>query len=308
MRILFGLICFELLCGGLRAEGAGQYYMEPVVRVRGAVRLADVVRAEGVSVTDRVLFSALEEPYFLSRSELLRYTGEAVVYGQGSWIVPLTRTMGEAEILSRLRASIERLPGGSDFLARHALRVHGSIQTTPQGTGLTFRLPARASALSAGRRVIAADLVVPQNGQERTLVRSQIDVQISKRQKALVARRDLERGTRLSAADFTVEVREFDDDVRLAQENSVGHTLLSDIKEGAVIGASALQKAHTVRRGQSVSAVLNRGSVILRCRAMAMADADLGQELPVRILLPSGRKTDILKANVTGENTVVLSR
>lgn len=282
--------------------------MEPVVRVRGAVRLADVVRAEGVSVADRVLFSALEEPYFLSRSELLRHTGEAVVYGQGTWIVPLTRTMNDAELQGRLRASIERLPGGADFLSRHVIRIHGSIQTTPQGTGLTFRLPARANALSAGRRVIAADLVVPQNGQERILVRSQIDVQISRRQKAMVARRDLVRGAKLTAADFTVEVREFDDDVRIAEESAVGHTLLADIKEGAVIGANALQKTRTVRRGQSVSAVLQRGAVVLRCRALAMADADLGQDLPVRILLPSGRKTDILKANVTGENTVVLTR
>jgi flagella basal body P-ring formation protein FlgA len=301
-----GIIAALLLCGALFAEGQGQYYMEPVVRVKGSVRLADVVRAEGMAVPDLELFPSLEEPYFLSRSELMKHTGQAVVYGQGSWIVPLTRTMDQDELLSKLRSSIERLPGGADFLSRHVLRVRGELKTTPQGTGLTFRLPARANSLSVGRRVIAADLVVPENGQDRILVRSQIDVQISRRQKALVARRDLARGTKLSAADFRVEIREFDDDAKPAEENSVGQTLLSDIREGHVIGASSLQKFRTVRRGQSVQAVFQKGAVVLRCRALAMADADTGQELPVRILLPSGRKTDILKANVTGENTVVL--
>lgn len=294
------------LSGALLAEGQAQYYMEPVVRAAGPVRLADVVRAEGVTARDLVLFASLEEPYFLSRSELMKHTGQAIVYGQGTWIVPLSRTLNEAEILSRLRSSIERLPGGADFLSRHVLRVRGELKTTPQGTGLTFRLPARANALAAGRRVIAADLVVPENGQERILVRSQIDVQISRRQKVLVARRDLARGTRLGPGDFAVEVRELDDDQKPAEESAAGHTLVSDVREGHIIGASSLQLTRAVRRGQSVQAVFQKGSVVLRCRALAMADADLGQEIAVRILLPSGRKTDILKANVTGENSVTL--
>ncbi|MCE9597897.1 MAG: flagellar basal body P-ring formation chaperone FlgA [Spirochaetia bacterium] len=288
-----------------------QMYLEPVARVRAErVLLRDVARLEGGGPGDQVLLGKISEPYYLSREELQTTVKEKpeAIFGPGVWVVPLTKKLTSIEVLDQLKLAIRRLPGGDDFLSKHTLKVASELETS-SGSAMVFRLPARASQLSAGRRIISADMIVPDNGKDRTLMRQQIDVEIAKRVRVPVAARDLRRGETIKAGDFRLVTRELTtDNERFASENPVGQRVLSDVEEGKTLHSSEVQHFPTVRRGQSLTLVHQTPGIVLKCRSTALQDGEPGGRIDVRIVLPSGQKSDIRKADVVDEKTAVLAR
>ncbi|MBL8020137.1 MAG: flagellar basal body P-ring formation protein FlgA [Leptospirales bacterium] len=288
-----------------------QMYLEPVARIRSEkVLLRDVARLEGGGPAELVLLGKISEPYYLSREELQTTVKEKpeAIFGPGVWIVPLTKRLSSAEVLDQLKLAIKRLPGGDDFLGKHTLRVSSELETS-QGTGVVFRLPARAAQLSSGRRIISADLIVPDNGKDRTLMRQQVDVEIARRTRVPVAARDLRRGETIKPGDFRLVTRELTtDNERFASENPVGLRVLSDVDEGKALHSSEIQYFPTIRRGQSVTLIHQTPGIVLKCRSTALQDGEPGSRIDVRIVLPSGQKSDIRKADVVDEKTAVLVR
>jgi len=308
IRSLIGLTLL-VLAGDLAAY---QLYLEPVARIHASqVSLKDVARLEGQGPAETILLGNLSEPYYMSREELLRSLKEQpeATYGSGVWIVPLTKNLSSAEIVEQLKTTIKRIPGGDIFLATHTLKVSTQLQSPEQGIALVFRLPSRVSQLSSGRRIVAADIVVPENGKERTLIRQQIDLEIRKRAKITVATRRLTRGETVKTGDFRIETRESDSDSeKFAGENPVGLKVLSDVEDGKPLHSSEVQKSVTVRRGQTLILIHQTPGIVLRCKSTALSDGEPGHRIDVRILLPSGQKSDIRKADVIDENTAVLAR
>ncbi len=289
---------------------AYRLYLEPVVRTSGgAVKLSEVARLEGEGPGDRVLLASVREPYYLSREDISRALGAEceTIYGPGVWVVPLTKNLSSEETQESLKSAIRRLSGGDEFLTHHNLRVSGGLKLPEQGTEVVYRLPPQASRLAAGKLVIAVDLVVPENGKDRTLLRQQIEVTILRLAKVPVAARRLDAGEKIARGDYRIETKELDSDVeKFAPENLLGSRLIDSVEEGKPIYASHLRKTTTVRRGQSITLVHQTGGIVVRCKSTSLTDAEPGGRIKVRILLPSGKKSDIKEADVVDETTAVL--
>ncbi|HNL69917.1 MAG TPA: flagellar basal body P-ring formation chaperone FlgA, partial [Leptospiraceae bacterium] len=151
--------------------------------------------------------------------------------------------------------------------------------------------------------------IVPDNGKDRTLLRQQVELVIYRQVKVAVATHTLDQGDVIAHGDFKMETRELDSDVeKFAPENLVGQRLIDRVDAGKPIYASQLRKTSTVRRGQSITLIHQTPGIVVRCKSTSLTDAEPGGRIKVRILLPSGKKTDIKEADVVDENTAVLAR
>lgn len=291
---------------------AFKLFLEPVVRTQGGpVRLSDVSRSEGDSPKDKVILGSIREAYFLSRDEIQRAAGTdcEAVYGPGVWVVPLTKTQDAEEAVESMKSAIRRLSGGEEFLKKHTIKVSAGLKMPEQGASAVYRLPPQANKLAAGRMIVAVDLIVPDNGKDRTLLRQQVELVIYRQVKVAVATHTLDQGDVIAHGDFKMETRELDSDVeKFAPENLVGQRLIDRVDAGKPIYASQLRKTSTVRRGQSITLIHQTPGIVVRCKSTSLTDAEPGGRIKVRILLPSGKKTDIREADVVDENTAVLAR
>jgi flagella basal body P-ring formation protein FlgA len=301
-------------------------YLENQVEVPpGAVRLGDIARIEGDTggIGDKLLFRELREPRYVKASELRESLSVGApespdrVYGAGTWIIPLGRELDAAELELMLREQLAAIPGGAELHEDTVLRIapNTRIRVPAGGVRLIFRLPARASSLTAGKRILPLDVLpASETGRRTVFARHQLQVGILKKKRVAIATRDLPIGHRLGPGDYRFEVREFDNvEARFAEGDLSKRRVMSNIPGGVILTTSNVQVMPAVRRGQSLSLVYQRPGMVFRVRSVAMRDGEIGEQIPVRVLFPAsgGRSSStsdasrILNVTIVAEDSVV---
>lgn len=294
-----------LLAGGERLCAFSVYLQSDVVVETFPVLLKHVARVEGGGAKDprgQVLFETLRSPVYLTREDLIKRLGTDrtdTVYGSGTWIVPAVEKLTAKDIRALLERSISALPGGPEFLKTAEIRISPSetIKSTPEGTNLIFRLPSRASALSAGKRVIPVDLTV----EKKNLFRQSLNVEIIRRAEVFVAVRDLEVGERLTKDDFRTEVREFDHEDIPKLPLPLHRRVMARIPAGNMLTAASVQVLPAVRRGENVELVLQRPGIIIKVRSTAQSDGNVGDVVNFRMNLPATNRSVDAKGRIVSE-------
>ncbi|MCR9143110.1 MAG: flagellar basal body P-ring formation chaperone FlgA [bacterium] len=299
------------------------YLQDKVSVAAGPVRLGDIARVDGEQeagrISGKLLFQDLRAPRYIGAAQLKQSLGAKGpenlerVYGSGTWIIPLGRELNAADLEALLKKQIAALPGGAELYDSAALRLaqNSRIQVPAAGVRLVFRLPARASSLTPGKRIIPLDILPIQSASRGNTVfaRHQIQIAIFKKQPVAVATRDLPVGHRLTPGDFRMEVRELDnDEIRYATGELLNRRVMSATKSGAEFTTSNVQVMPAVRRGQSLSLVYQRPGLVFRVRSVALQAGEIGQVIPVRVLYPAANKSRSvrrLSARIVNETTAV---
>jgi len=279
-----------------------------------SVKVKDIARVEGEErpgeISEKIILDNITSPVYLSRDQIQRNLGNVDhIFGAGVWVVPLSRPLDADAVKSLLMEQIRRLPDGSAFLESAVLSLDPLEIKAGPGSRLEFRLPNRAGSISPGRRIFALDLVATDDrGHSVNLMRQQVPVHIFKKISVPVATRDLETGETMREGDWTMEIREVDHlETRYATGSLTGRRVLSSMRKGNELTASSVQFIPAVRRGQSMDVVYQTQSVVVRCRSVAGRDGSIGEVVPVRLIFPSGTRSDA-KARITDEGTGVLER
>jgi len=296
------------------------YLRNKVLVQKFPVRLADVgrvehVRSDAEMLAEKVVLASLAEPVYLSADrfkEALKDTALERVFGAGVWIVPLTGSLDGTQLKERIEAEIRRREGGALYLESHVVKLDSTAKLSlPVSTAsLVFQFPGSLRSFSAGRRVLAVDIM----GQEkpgknpRVLHRQQIGLWIYKKKQVAIARHDLAMGQRLKAEDFQLVEKELDgDEARYASGNLVGLRVMQNVKAGDVLLRSVVQAMPLVRRGQQLTLVVQKPGIVLKSRSIALTDANAtGELLRVRPLLPGGQNRSGVSARVVDEDHAVL--
>ncbi len=303
LRILLTAVLF--LAGGGRLSAFSVYLQSDVVVESFPVLLKHVARVEGGGVKNpgsQILFENLRAPVYLTREDLVKRLGTDradSVYGSGTWIIPAVEKLSAKDIRVLLERSISALPGGIDFLKTAEIRIGASdtIKSTPEGTNLVFRLPSRASALSAGKRVIPVDLTV----EKKNLFRQSLNVEIIRRAEVFVAVRDLEVGERLTKDDFRSEIREFDHEDIPKLPVPLHRRVMARIPAGNMLTAASVQVLPAVRRGENVELVLQRPGIVIKVRSTAQSDGNVGDVVNFRMNLPATNRSVDAKGRIVSE-------
>lgn len=293
------------LSAGERLSAFSVYLQSDVVVESFPVRLKHIARVEGGGAKDpgsRIVFENLRSPVYLTREDLVKRLGvdkADSVYGSGTWVVPAVEKISGKDIRVLLERSISALPGGPEFLKTADIRIAAadSIKSTPEGTNLVFRLPSRASALSAGKRVIPVDLTV----EKKNLFRQSVNVEIVRRAEVFVAVRDLEVGERLTQDDFRTEIREFDHEDIPKLPVPLHRRVMARIPAGNILTAASVQVLPAVRRGENVELVLQRPGVIIKMRSTAQSDGNVGDIVNFRMILPATNRSVDAKGRIVSE-------
>ncbi|MBE7438066.1 MAG: flagellar basal body P-ring formation protein FlgA [Spirochaetales bacterium] len=283
------------------------------------VRIQDLARVEHArqdaeTLSQKVVIASLEEPLYLTADrfkEALKDTPLERVFGAGVWVVPLTGTLEGTGLKDRLEAEIRTREGGNVYLQSHVVRLDSTARLSlpVSARSLIFQFPASLRSFSAGRRVLAVDIM----GQEkpgknpRVLHRQQIGLWIYKKKQVAVAKHDLAMGHRLKSDDFELVEKEIDgDDARYASGNLVGLRVMQNVKTGDVLLRSVVQAMPLIRRGQQLTLVVQKPGIVLKSRSVALSDAESGGTLRVRPLLPGGQNRSGVTARVIDEDHAVL--
>lgn len=294
-------------------------YLQPrAISKKNVVRMGDIARVEGErrpgDIRDKVVVQDLRAPLFISRAELEQKLSGGPdrldrVYGRGVWIVPLTEKLSAEKILAVLRANLERMPGGKDFLENHRLRIDGEarLDGTPDESALHFVLPSRIDLLSPGMRMITVDVRGDEDGRTRVLMRQHVPVRIYRRVKVAVATRALGVGERLQAGDWREEIREIDyAPARYVTGDLDGRRVMSKLPVGSLLTAATVQVMPAVRRGMRVELVHQTPGLVFKIQSVAGRDGKIGDVIPVTAVFPTGKGKRELNARVVDDGRVVL--
>lgn len=304
------------LCAATSLGAQNLYFKNTVELPAGDVRLGDVARVEGdPALARRLLFRDLKRPRYLSARELRESSAAdglsfQNIYGAGVWIIPLGRELTETELTALLIEQIRALPDGADALQKFVIRVapNSRVSAPADGVRLNFRLPGRAASLSSGRRIVPLD-ITPEGGERagEILARRQIQAIVLRVVQVPVARRDLRIGERLSAADYAYERRELEgEEVRYPSGDLSGRRVMAGLQAGEALSDSHVQILPAVRRGQQLRLVYQSPGIVLRLRASALEDGEVGRTIRVQPLFPSGARSDTLKARIVSEDSALI--
>lgn len=317
-------------------------YLQNKVEVpAGAVRLGAIARVSGADsdvVARKLLFRDLQAPRYIRASDLRRSLGAKTasdqsgiqnarktaaapgqlerVYGPGTWVIPLGRTLDATALNQLLASRLAELNGGADFLRGSVVRIspNTKLRVPAQGVETIFRLPARAASLRPGKRMIPLDVLSASDG-KTILARHQIQLEILAKRRIAVAARDLPVGHRLSAGDFRYEERELsqnDLETRYLNEDPANRRVMANIQSGDAFTTSNVQSMPAVRRGQSLSLVYQRPGLVFRLRSVALRNGEIGETIPVRVLFPAGgnsaARSRSLNVRIVSETTVVFEK
>ncbi len=294
-------------------------YLHPRALVTGsAVYMKDIARVAGElhapAISQILVMRDIRSPVFITNEQLrekLQGSSERLdrIFGTGVWIVPINRQFTSDELSSILKTQIRALQGGDAFLQKSVLRIESSnIHSVLEGADILFRLPSRASALSPGRRVFSLDLTTRDAaGRPVTLERQQVTVHIFRKEEIPVAARDLTPGEILNDGDWIIETREVDSlDTRYPSGQLRGRRVLTAIHKGMELRAAAVQFLPAVRRGQTIEVVHQGIGIVIKCRSVAGRDGNVGDLIPVRLVLPSGGRTQSRQARIVADGSAVL--
>ena len=313
-----------LICAfcGLSAGPVSAYslylYSKALVRT-DTVRLRDIARVQGEDgpgvVADKVVVRGLKKPFYISRKQLetrLKNGPEKLdwVYGSGVWIVPLTRKMTNADLERLFRNQVKQITGGTEYLknAHIEFQTRKGVLHVPAAGRLKFTLPRSTKFLRPGPRRISLSIgVARKNGRFRVLHRYHVPMKIMRRIRAAVATRGLRPGARLAPGDWKVkEILTDDDAARYVHRNLRGRRVMTRIGAGGLLTDSNVRESPDVRRGQMVSLILQKPGFVLKAQAHAQRKGNVGDIVPVRVILPSGGYAKSVKARVVGQGLTVL--
>ncbi|MDH5655059.1 MAG: flagellar basal body P-ring formation chaperone FlgA [Spirochaetia bacterium] len=298
--------------------GAFSLYLSHVAVVKNTdIKLSDISRVDAEKypgrISKHILFRNLNSPRYIGRSELkslLSGLSESAdrIYGKGVWVLPLTETIKKDKLHTMLLQEIDKLPGSSEDRKALSLYIDSDAEILcTKKCSINFNLPSSLSRLFAGKRVISADIKAERKGRTIILHRQQFTIRVLKSISVPVALRNLSIGMRLTKDDFKMETRELDPDESYhATGNIIGRRVVAHIPAGGVLNHSSIQFLPSVRRGQSIEVVYQTPNLVLKLRSVAASDGEIGDTIPVRMLLPSGKKTDIKKVKIVSDKTAVL--
>lgn len=310
------MIPFVVLTGEVAAYSL--YLKAQAVSKQSVVRIGDIARVAGElnpgTIGAKVVVKDLRRPRYISRADLERSLAVGPeklerVYGNGVWIVPVTRRMSAEALVDELRRRLAGLAGGKDFLKRHRLRVDGGagLDATPDADALHFVLPSRIEQFSPGMRMITVDVRGKRDGREKVLLRQHVPVKIFRKVRVSVATRDLAVGERMRKGDWRVEEREIDyAPERYAMGDLTGRRVMSKLRQGTALTASVVQVMPAVRRGQPVELVYQTPGLVIKCRSVAGRDGKVGDIIPVTTVFPSGKGKRELRARIVDDGRAVL--
>jgi flagella basal body P-ring formation protein FlgA len=185
----------------------------------------------------------------------------------------------------------------ADILAAAERFVSGTVPSG--GRGLVLRAGRLDPRLRLPRCDRALEGYLPPGGQvgARTLVgvrcagsrpwKVYVPVDVLEPRTVLVARRSLAPGHTLTAEDLVAEERDVS---RLPNgyvedpEQLVGRRLERRVAAGTVISPGMLEETVLVKRGQTVTLVVQGGSLLIRSAGLALADGSLDERIRVRNL------------------------
>ena len=185
----------------------------------------------------------------------------------------------------------------------------------PDGARLVLapgRLDSRLKLADCGRALEVSDLPGARPyGRRSVAVRCEgpeswllyVPVQVDLHGAAVVSTRSLRRGERLGAEDLRVEDRDLASLARghfPAPEALIGRLLRSGLAAGQPLTPGVLQPEGLIRTGAAVTLESGGGGISVRVRGIALADAALGQRIPVRNL----SSQQIVSGVVTGPNLI----
>ena len=278
-----------------------------------SIPIAELGRFEGLNAGKFHFSMSGEKPVFLDRDAvqklLLREVGNSPerIYGKGIWILPLGEELSGSALHNFLLSEIKKIPGTNKEKNSVALHLEeGQKLKTCKNCSLELQLPGNVSRMFSGKRIISADIVVLDSGRKKILLRQKIALSVLKKVLLPVAARDIYRGKRLESADFQMVEKEIDpDDTNFIESDVLGRRAVNDVKKGDVLSPSSVQMLADVRRGQSLEVVYQTETIVLKCRSIAGSDGNIGDTIPVTLLLPSGKKSDTKRVRVVSADTAV---
>lgn len=293
-------------------------YLKNKVLVREfPVRLSDLARIDGSkNLAEKVVLASADSAVFLPSDRFQDALADGPeklerIYGKGVWVVPLTQSRKAAELSRTLEEEIRKHPDGKAYLEMHTIQLDSGAELwlPPGDSAVEFQFPARLQSFSAGRRMLAVDIVGEEKpgSRKQILHRQQIALTIFKKVRVAVASRDLNTGIRLTAGDYSIVEKLLDgDEKRYAVAPLDGLRVMQPVRAGDILLRSIVQKMPVVRRGQQLTLVVQSPGLVLKSRSVALNDADAGESVSVRPLLPAGQKNNALKARVVDESHAVL--
>lgn len=298
------------------SAGAYSVYLKPLALLDGPdARLRDIAEIKGEktpgAISGKLLVKNLKAPFHVSRADLMKQLAAGPetlegVYGSGIWILPLTERMTGKGLVSYLRDEFRRMEGApGEFDAIEIRPATGAEVRNCPKCHVTLRLPRKLSQIVGGQRILSIDIRSPDG--KKILHRQKIQVAVLKKTRLPVAKRDLSIGMRLSPDDFSYETRIIDPDaVAYATGRILKREVLFPIKKGAILTQSAVQSLPPIRKGQFLDAVYQSELVVIKCRAVALADGEIGDRIDVKLLLPSGKRSDNKKVRIVSDGIAVL--
>ena len=311
------LFILAFFISGTDVRAYSLYLKNVAVLKNGNVYIKDIARVDGEELPGRIssqkIFQSETGPRYVSRSDVLTVLAQLPekmhqVYGRGVWILPLTKKIQGQELSSMLLKEIQKIPAASKVKNSLVLRLDPDAEIECfENCKIDFNLPSDLDRLFAGKRVVSADITSELRGKKVILHRQRFVISVLKKIEVPVAARDLEIGMRITDADFRMEERELDpDEINHAEGKLTGRRVLAAVQKDQILRNSSVQFQPTVRRGQSLEVVFQTENIVLKMKSFAGSDGEIGDIIPVRLLLPSGNKSDIKKVRVVSENVAVL--
>lgn len=275
------------------------------------IRIADIGRIEGNSnqVENRLVMRSPSRNVQITAADLReRLSGEESapqnVYGSAIWIIPVQRTLHGDEIADYLSRNLQSRPGSGPFLEMAVFSVDDDQVLKVPADQMEINFP-EFERIRPGTLVVSFDI----KGSANVLHRQRIPVRIGFTAEVYVSTRDIERGETLSADDFIRERRVLESSGdRLVETPPVGFRALSTIRENDILSAASVQMIPAVRRGQRVEVVFQGQNLVLKAGSIAAEDGFVGDTIDVRILLPSGARSDNRKVRIVGDGIAELTR
>lgn len=102
---------------------------------------------------------------------------------------------------------------------------------------------------------------------------------------------DVERGTRLEAADFVLEERSAPTGTIAGPGQILGKETLRRLAAGTIVRASDVGEPRLVRRGEPVMLAIRSGTLLIRAQGRALSDGGRGDLVRV-VAVPTNRTLD----------------
>jgi hypothetical protein len=271
------LLCILILPDPLFALSL--YLKDHILDRSGSVLLEDIalLRESSSDYNKKVVIRNLDHPLYLKAEDLkgrLLHNQIPVknIYGRGVWIIPLQKQLTDIQISALIKNEIDKRKTGAKFLRDFLIYpVSGQeVFAVPGNRNMRFRIPDDLTGIREGRRVMPLDVISDDGaGKRRVIYRQNVTFRIQSRNSA-------------------------------------------ELKGKVPAGDGSWKKDNTgeivVRKGDSVFAVYSGKSVLMSIKGKSVQNGRPGEIISVKLLFPSGKSSDDIKARVISEGVVQIEK